>query len=604
MQASSQGNMFYRHTILLLLALSLAVTYNCEEYYIVPLDSERMCRNYQTQCLPISDLALIGQYLVYENLTLNFLPGNHTLTEAFRLQNIQKVHITSSGQKTILELTRNGSLQLSMISELTIERVKFTGSNTLTLDTGNALQGLIINSISTFILKDCYFNDFNLPHQDGITIINNTANVSMVENSFANNNTTVLYIEATEVHIENCNFSGNAHGAVRITSTIAQVIDTKFNSNSALRGGAVTVSGSTTFRECTFTNNQAQYSGGAIYTKFGNINIYDSELRNNSCGENGGAIYAEAGNVHIQSSELKYNSVTMQAGGAIYASLADVFITTSELSHNQAGQTGGAIYSNRVLSITNSKLINNSVPTSLQPEISLNARGGAIYADGGSVTIAHSELTESSVRSYSNTGAVYIIRGNINVINSMLTKNTGGIDIFRGTGNCSIRNSELSNNSGTAFSSYSISDVTIISNCSFSNNREGAISTIDTPMKISNSNFENNNEAIYSIGTNVNIDNCVLRNNQRAIYLGSGSANISNTEFLSNWAPTGAAISAIPGNLDISKSTFINNRASSIDGTTVAISKNERFSKQHRSYLHIQQQTGIQRTDITGQQSW
>lgn len=109
------------------------------------------------------------------------------------------------------------------------------------------------------------------------------------------------------------------------------------------RGGAVKVSTGGTFSAyaCTFSNNHADWSGGALYS-LGTSSVTSSTFSSNVTNRKGGAIHAEGGSLSVTRSTFVGNDGTLDGGGVIYAEI-DVAIDNSTFSANSA-QWGGAVY--------------------------------------------------------------------------------------------------------------------------------------------------------------------------------------------------------------------------------------------------------------------
>ena len=91
-------------------------------------------------------------------------------------------------------------------------------------------------------------------------------------------------------------------------------------------------------KNCSFTNNEISYDGGAIYSE-GNLVVQDSFFTNNKA-DDGGAIYSE-GNLVVQDSFFTNNKA--DDGGAIY-STGNLAVENCVFNENQAYCSGGAIY--------------------------------------------------------------------------------------------------------------------------------------------------------------------------------------------------------------------------------------------------------------------
>lgn len=117
------------------------------------------------------------------------------------------------------------------------------------------------------------------------------------------------------------------------------------------RDGTLTIGGSN------FSDNLAEYFGGAIYNN-GKLGISNSVFSDNLADEDGGAIYNSNGTLNISDSIFSDNSAAI--GGAIRNREGTLSISDSAFSHNSADSAGGAIDNEGELSISSSTFSNNS----------------------------------------------------------------------------------------------------------------------------------------------------------------------------------------------------------------------------------------------------
>ena len=154
--------------------------------------------------------------------------------------------------------------------------------------------------------------------------------------------------------------------------------NSRFERNWASRGGAVFhSSGEGIIRNSEFSRNIGRDSGGAIHSWHGSLQIRESKFSDNSA-PYGGAIYV-TGQDHLLSvdhSTLHENS-SVNLGGAIYANGGKVFVSDSFIRSNFAYRLGAGLHiKDAELFLSFSELDHNEAK-----------EGAAIYADGGSVTI-------------------------------------------------------------------------------------------------------------------------------------------------------------------------------------------------------------------------
>ncbi len=188
----------------------------------------------------------------------------------------------------------------------------------------------------------------------------------------------------------------------------------------------------------------------------------------------GGAIDND-GTTLITGSTLRYNQVDQQStnrGGAIYNNGGDVTITSSTIASNDSADDGGAIYNGNggTVTITNSTFNANTA----------GSYGGAIYNDNGDIEIVTSTFYNNLA---GNDGGAIYNYDEVTVTSSTLTSNSADSDggaIYHHGGNLAItfstitRNDALSGAGGIYFSDPADITGTIVAdngvNCSDANN--------------------------------------------------------------------------------------------------------------------------------------
>ena len=141
-------------------------------------------------------------------------------------------------------------------------------------------------------------------------------------------------------------------GAISIRSDGSQthqIISTVFQSNTAGWGGAIHANGLAIYN-CTFVNNAANYSGGAIsnFVRYTSLKVYGTTFENNHCDEDGGAIWFHM----LQSSEdnfkvqgCKFTDNSAQMGGAAHFVIEQGFaLVENSIFQGNFAEIGGALY--------------------------------------------------------------------------------------------------------------------------------------------------------------------------------------------------------------------------------------------------------------------
>ncbi|WP_407454240.1 right-handed parallel beta-helix repeat-containing protein, partial [Methanobrevibacter sp.] len=177
---------------------------------------------------------------------------------------------------------------------------------TVPMDSTNPSAG--IRPFKDWVIENCEFMNVSSIHNGGAIYFD--------FDSGTDSTTTTL-------HISNCDFSD-------ISSGYGGII--------ADQGGILDISNSN------FTNSQASYLGGAIYTSWADLTLTNCNIINNSAKSNAGAIYFDKGKLVIDKSNFIDNTVTTSSSGkesVIYAN--DV---TANINNSTFNNGGIAIYAN------------------------------------------------------------------------------------------------------------------------------------------------------------------------------------------------------------------------------------------------------------------
>lgn len=224
-------------------------------------------------------------------------------------------------------------------------------------------------------------------------------------------------------------------------------------------------------------------------------------------------------------------------GGAIAltGSAAALSVTDSAFTGNyapgasQAGQ-GGAIAWQGSVSLTGTSLLNNTAGKAGTGGGS-SSRGGALWVQGGDVTIHSTTFTSNATDSRG--GAVYISGGSATITTSVFTQNKG-----LGGG-------------GATGGAVSVRDLTgdlVISDSTFTSNSS-----------------DGNGGAIYSRNDLIDIDGSTFTSNIADYYGGAvtswAGARISTTTFSDNSTDGAGGAAYLYGDVTVSGSTFSDNRA-------------------------------------------
>ena len=340
--ASHQGLLTLALTVVLLALPSLT--------YGVTLHVRRTSTN--TSCLthPCKTLSEYaqdpGQYFIDSNLTLQFLPGTHTLNVHLTITNIHQLEITNAVVLTKVECNSNVGFTLMNISVVRIEGLAFVGCarfgkvHTPYHNVYLTYYGLHFQSVQMAEIIDCTFQD---SYGSALGVVD--SQMVLKGSRFLNNcrlcsNESCIY----DYQAPRC-YGG---GVFVQRSNLYITGSSRFSGNSACHGGGVTawdssnvyISGSTTF-----SGNSARYARGG-----GRVSAVDNSIVNisgNSAYGGGGVSALHSNNVYISgNTTFSGNSAWYGDGGGVsaeYSSIVNISGSTT-FSCNSASSDGGGVY--------------------------------------------------------------------------------------------------------------------------------------------------------------------------------------------------------------------------------------------------------------------
>ena len=468
------------------------------------------CNETELQCLTLSQIANSSSDYLVANMTLHFLPGEHSLDSTLLIKNSDSLYASSLDSNVTIACSHSSaSFEFSNISVVHISGLTFTGC------TGNKF----IN-INQLTLEDSKFigdkdSTINGP---AVELIESSAKLIRTELShYYGSRVTSLLCENGdhwlaeddflygENFIDNIAVSATAGGAIVSTHSNVIIDGSVFEGNSAQAGGAIFAEqqSNITIINSTFVGNQATalqshqycyFGGGVLYSDDGSsVTIQDSMLERNTAHWLGGVV---ATSLHgsvivITNSDFISNSANYLGGVLYNGEYSDTIITDSAFTNNSAYYDGGVLGVSHaafaVISITNSEFTNNSA----------NRFGGVLgldWFDNLNITITNSEFTNNSVNQYG--GVLYlwgVKNSNITITNSEFTNNSANRDggvldiglqlyVYRrrqlGTDNISIVACTFVDNkaggAGGALKMRYATDVSVVqSNFSYNKAREG-----------------------------------------------------------------------------------------------------------------------------------
>ena len=291
--------------------------------------------------------------------------------------------------------------------ERAFDNITLTGCsfNNNAIPTGNAGVILTVNTKGNTTITDCVFSNNSAAGSGGGCGLLEETKITITGCSFTNNvaQSGVAFGIQTEEKciISNCSFTGNAchlnesgsGGAMTLWfCPDVEITGCNFTNNTAeWAGGAIDSYGSDpVITNCTFTNNQANGSlsgsyagfGGAIMSRFDEMTIDNCTFTGNYALSSGGAIHTRGGIVTVKNSTITNNNANLNGssngdgglGGGIYIDFKDdnqMTIIDCDIINNTAYTEGGGIY--KVGKLTVSGLVhvdNNTKGTSMNSIVS------------------------------------------------------------------------------------------------------------------------------------------------------------------------------------------------------------------------------------------
>jgi len=194
----------------------------------------------------------------------------------------------------------------------------------------------------------------------------------------------------------------------------------------------------------------ASGSGGGILNNKGSLLVHDSTIAGNRSNRAGGGIEDNAGIiVELQRVRLLKNSTGSAPGngGAVHISgPGTVTVTGSTIAENSAAAEGGGLWNSAVgtLMVMGTTLNKNLTTASSNDVDAAIQGGGALFNDGGALTVSNSTIT-GNMASNGNGGGLLNAAGSSTLINVTIAGNADS-GIMAATSPVLLSNSIVANN--------------------------------------------------------------------------------------------------------------------------------------------------------------
>ena len=536
-----------------------------KSHYVTPSPGGPCPQN--SSCLTLSQFAASSSYNDTD-ISLLFLPGNHTLDREVLLTQLSNFSMTKYGldnETVFVECsTYHGRFRISETTSVSLKDLHFIscGSNS-------------VSQVKWLTITATTFQGV----QEGNTVLelNEVSNASIVETCFLSNSLhypNVNQLNSVKKILEYVYFQRSTpSGALYTAFCNVSIISGKFMHNIADIGGALVAHNSSLYlARSTHSYNTANI-GGVMVTSGSTIDMDNNSFINNAAAQSGGAMVTYNDTFTIRSTTFTNNSADFKGGVMATYGDSSFDIKNSTFTNNRADRSGGVMITSgdSSFNISNSTLTNNSAEY-----------GGVMWSsDNSSFDIRNSTFTKNSA-AYG--GVMRTFRGSsFNISNSMFAKNSayrGGVMGTFGNSSFNISNSMFANNSASQDGGVmrtSRDSSFNISNSMFTKNRayRGAIMFTDrnSSFNFSNSTLTNNSAEYGGVmwssdNSSFNIRNSTITKNSAAYggvmrTFGDSSFNISNSMFANNSAGQNGGVMRISSDssFNISNSMFINNSA-------------------------------------------
>ena len=536
--ASHQGVLTLALTVVLLALPSLTCGVTL---HVRPTSTNTSC---PTQpCQTLSEYAQdLGQYFNDSNLTLQFLPGNHTLDVNLAITNIHKVEIHGALLPTKVVCNYHVGFTFSNIYRVSIDGLAFVACaarrDIYIHGTYTTYYGLHLQSVQTAEIIDCTFQD---SYGTALGIVD--SRVVLRDNNFINN--------CGLCSNGRCSYWGPTcyGGGVFARRSILSITgSSNFSGNSAFRDGGgvsardssnVNISGNTTF----IGNSAGLFGGGVSVQVSSNVNISGTTtFSGNSASSGGGVIAEQSSNVNI-SGNTTFSGNSARYGGGVSAGSSNVNISgDTTFSGNSASHGGG-------VSAWGSSNVNISGDTTFSGNSASHGHGGGVSAIYSSnVYISGNTTLSGNSASDGDGGALSVLCSNVyisgNVAFSSNSARIGGCIFVQ------IKHNHCPDYTGTP--SLNLDGNIIFTNCSATSDG-GAIHASGSQLNLSGTNIFNANGAEHFGG---------------GLYVPKSSLNIDgDNTFTANWAGSrGGGIYAQETNISFSGTSLLGSNKAQLDG--------------------------------------
>ena len=281
--------------------------------------------------------------------------------------------------------------------------------------------GGIYNSGALSVTGSAFLSNTAISYGGGI--YNNGGTVTVISSTFSGNSAPfgggINNPYSSTLTVTNSTFTGNSGSGIYNSAALTVISSTfSYNSgNGAGAAGGIYNGGNLILTGSIFLSNTAISFGGGIYNLPGaTLIMTGSTFISNTATSAGGGI-ENAGVMTVTAGAFSGNSAPY--GGVIDNSNSGrLSVSSSTFLSNSASVSGGGIYNDGTLTVTNSTSSGNHAPD-----------GGVIYNSGsGMLTVTNSTFSGNSVASG---GGIIYNSGKLNIVNTIIANSASGGDCLK-----------------------------------------------------------------------------------------------------------------------------------------------------------------------------
>ena len=428
------------------------------------------------------------------NISLSFLPGNHSLDGELSLSHAHDFSMSKvigGNESVFIECgSQSGRFNISETRFALIKNLHFIGCG------GNR-----VSQVEQFKVEDTIFE--GVEGRGTALVLNKVTDASITRGSFLSNTHDTTFLLQNKIESN-------------IIATLSYALD----------------------------RSSPIVAGGALYTIFSNVSIVNSKFTDNTA-EIGGALFVHSSSLHVVDSSFCYNGAgdmingtiftpedyLHHSGGVMFISDSSCTITNSTFTNNVAVNGGVMLLAGSLFSITTSTFTDNSATSC----------GGVMYVPqytaGSSFNITNSTFINNRAVFGGGVIMIFTIGSSFKIISSIFTNNSCNAEL--GAGGVMI----------TFNSSFNITSSTFTNN---SAGGGGVMATQNSSFNTISSTFTNNSVAFYGgvmqifNSSSMNITNTNFTYNSAThggvIWASDSLFNIVGSNFFANEANSSGGI--------------------------------------------------------------